>query len=126
MLLAAFTAGMFDSEGSATIYFNKGHRKGATEISITNSNVRMLRILQTRLSELGINGGVSLSAGPRESEIEGRRVHGKKVVFRLRFSGWSSATKFARFILPWVKSRLKAKRLELIIRRRIMNGAVGI
>lgn len=121
VLLAAFTAGIFDSEGSATIYLNKRHPKGAVEVSIANSNLKMLRFLQAKLLELGIGGGISLSAGPRRSLIKGERVKGKKRVYRLRFSGWSSATKFARFILPLVKSLSKGCRLKSINRRRFQR-----
>ena len=117
-LLAAFTAGIFDCEGSATIYTNKRHPRGTVEISIANADVELLRLLQTRLRQQDIDGGISLSAGPKESVIGKRTVKSRKTTYRLRFSGWSSATNFAKFILPWVKSRSKATRLKRIARRR--------
>jgi hypothetical protein len=117
IVLAAFVAGFYDCEGSATIYTNKAHPKGAVEISMANANTEILQILLIRLGKAGIRGGISLSASPRQSTIEGRKVTGKKPVYRLRFSGWSSAVEFAKFILPWVRSRSKTARLEHVVRR---------
>lgn len=107
-MLAAFVAGFFDCEGSVTTYLNKGHPKGAVEVSLANANLGLLVLLKVKLAHLGINGGISISSRPRTSKIDGRTVNGKKVVYRLRFSGRSSAARFAAFILPWVKSRQKS------------------
>ncbi len=114
-MLAAFTAGVFDTEGSATLYVNEGHKKGTPEISIANSSLGMLRILQDKLRRYGIIGGVSIAAEPRTSIIEGRSVRWNKRVYRLRFSGWSSGVTFGKFVLPWARSRAKNVRLREII-----------
>ena len=114
--------GVFDSEGSASLYVNESHRNGTPEIAIANSNLGMLRILQRRLQRFGVVGGISLSRKPMEGLIDDRRIKWKKKVYRLRFSGWSSARRFAKIVAPWTKSREKRERLERILQ----NGAVGI
>jgi len=120
-MLRAFVAGLFDTEGSATLYNNKGHKHGIPEVSIANSNRPMLEVLQGRLNELGIRGGLTVAAWPRTTIIEGRVVNWKKTVYRLRFSGWKSAVGFGNFILPWVKSQPKVVRLRQVVSR----GGVG-
>jgi len=126
LLLAAFAAGFFDSEGSASVYFNRSHLKGTPAISIANTNRDMLLMLQARLRRVGINGHVRLSARPRKSVIEGHEVRGRKTLYRLRFTSWPSAVGFARLILPLVKSKRKRAGLERILQARAQNGAVGI
>lgn len=123
-LLAAFLGGFFDSEGSVTTYSNKSHTKGAVEVSIANSCLEVLTLLSAKLQHKGIHAGISLSAGPRTSIIQGRLVKGKKTVYRMRCSGWKSATKFARMTLPWVQSESKKAKLNLILE--ITNGVAGI
>ena len=110
--LVAFLAGIFDSEGSASVYFNESHRHGSPEIAIANSNLGMLRILQRRLQRFGLVGGISLSREPMEGVIDNRPLRGKKRVYRLRFSGWSSSMRFARIMVRQTKSRKKRARLE--------------
>lgn len=114
-LLAAFVAGIFDTEGSATLYVNEGHKRGTPEISLANSNVGMLGILQSRLQRYGIKGGISLAAAPRTTTIGGRKIRWKKPVYRLRFSGWSSAISFAKFVLPWSMSQTKSTKLQEVV-----------
>jgi len=121
-MLTAFSAGIFDSEGSASVYVNESHRRGSPEIALANSNLDMLRVLQMRLEKLGVVGSITLSREPMDGVIDGRRIKWKKRVYRLRFSGWSSLRRFARLMLPRTKSREKRSRLKVILR----SGAVGI
>jgi hypothetical protein len=116
--LAAFIAGFFDAEGSASIYVNESHPSGTPEISIANTNRAILNMLRIRLGRIGIDGDLGLSSKPRKSVIEGHEVRGKKALYRLRFTSWSSAAGFARFILPWVKSKRKRIRLARILESR--------
>ena len=122
-LLAAFLGGIFDSEGSAGVYANASHRSGSPEIAIANSNLGMLRILQRRLGDLGMKGGISLSREPVRGVIDGRKVEWNKDVYRLRFSGWTSSKKFAEFFLPWTLPEPKERRLRDILEwgRRDLN-----
>jgi len=117
--LSALVAGLFDADGSAGIYMNESHPKGGPQVTIYNSNLPLLEQLRQRLLRLKIVGGISLANRPKTSKIDGRAVVGRKIVYRLRFTSWSSATNLARFILPYAKSHRKRDRLKAIVTKDI-------
>jgi hypothetical protein len=80
-MFLSFLAGFFDAEGS--IYFHKKGKSGAFELSITNTNLELLREIAARLTQLGFHSVLREVRVDRETAIESGMTNPSEFMWRI-------------------------------------------
>jgi len=80
-MFLSFLAGFFDAEGS--IYFHRKGKRGAFELSVTNTSLELLQEIATRLTQLGFHSVLRKVRVNRERAIESGMTNPSEFMWRI-------------------------------------------